>query len=35
MESKWNETFRNMIFSQNMIQVTWTLCQETKEEATR
>ena len=35
MESKWNETFRNMIFSQNMIQLTWTLRQETKEEATR
>ena len=34
-ESKRNETFGNVIFSPNMIQETWTLCQETKEEATR
>ena len=34
-ESKRNETFGNVIFSPNMIQETWTLRQETKEEATR
>ena len=34
-ESKWNETFGNVIFSPNMIQETWTLRQEIKEEATR
>ena len=34
-ESKRNETFGNMIFRKNMIQETWTLRQETKEEATR
>ena len=35
MESKRNETFGNVIFSPNMIQETWTLRQEIKEEATR
>ena len=35
MESKQNETFGNVVFSPNMIQETWTLRQETKEEATR
>ena len=35
MESKWNETFGNMIFSTNVIQETWSGCQETTEEATR
>ena len=34
-ESKRNETFGNVIFSPNKIQETWTLRQETKEEATR
>ena len=34
-ESKWNETFRNVIFSLNMIQETWTLRQATNREATR
>ena len=34
-ESKRNETFGNVIFRKNMIQETWTLRQETKEEATR
>ena len=34
MESKRNETFGNMIFRKNMIQETWTLRQEIKEEAT-
>ena len=34
-ESKRNETFGNVIFRTNMIQETWTLRQETKEEATR
>ena len=34
-ESKRNETFGNMIFGTNMIQETWTLCQETKMEAMR
>ena len=32
---KRNETFGNVFFSPNVIQETWTLCQETKEEATR
>ena len=35
MESKWNETFGNVIFSTNKTQETWTLHQDTKEEATR
>ena len=35
MESKRNETFENVIFSTNKTQETWTLRQETKEEATR
>ena len=35
MESKRNETFGNVIFSTNKTQETWTLCQDTKEEATR
>ena len=34
-ESKWNETFGNMIFSPNMIQETWTLLQGTTVEVTR
>ena len=34
-ESKRNETFGNVIFSPNMIQETWNLRQETKEEARR
>ena len=34
-ESKRNETFGNVIFSPNMIHETWTMHQETKEEATR
>ena len=34
-ESKRNETFGNMVFRKNMIPETWTLRQETKEEATR
>ena len=34
-ESKRNETFGNVIFSLNMIQETWTLRQEIKEEAMR
>ena len=34
-ESKRNETFGNVIFGTNVIQRTWTLRQETKEEATR
>ena len=34
-ESKRNETFGNVIFRTNMIQETWTLRQEIKEEATR
>ena len=33
-ESKRNETFGNVIFRKIMIQETWTLRQETKEEAT-
>ena len=34
-ESKRNETFGNVIFGTNMIQRTWTLRQEIKQEATR
>src|SRR3954462_7252443 len=34
-ESKWNETFGNVIFSPNMIQETWTPRQERREAATR
>ena len=34
-ESKRNETFGNVIFSMNKTQETWTLRQETKEEAMR
>ena len=34
-ESKRNESFENVIFGTNKIQETWTLHQETKEEATR
>ena len=34
-ESKRNETFRNVIFSPNVIQETWTLLQGTKEAVTR
>ena len=34
-ESKRNETFGNVIFRTNKIQETWTLRQETKQEATR
>ena len=34
-ESKQNETFRNVIFSTNVIQETWSGRQETIEEATR
>ena len=34
-ESKRNETFGNMIFGTNKNQETWTLRQDTKEEATR
>ena len=35
MKSKRNETFRNVIFSTNVIQETWSGSQETIEEATR
>ena len=35
MESKWNETFGRVIFGTNVIQETWSGCQETNEEATR
>ena len=35
MESKRNETFRNVIFGTNVIQRTWTLRQESYQEATR
>ena len=35
MESKRNETFGNMIFSPNVIQVTWTLRQGIREAVTR
>ena len=34
-ESKWNETFGNVIFSPNVIQETWTLLQEVIEAVTR
>ena len=35
MQSKRNETFRNMIFSSDKIQETWTLRQESHEAVTR
>ena len=35
MESKRNETFRNVIFETNVIQRTWTLRQESNQESTR
>ena len=35
IESKRNETFGNVIFGTNVIQRTWSGCQETNEEATR
>ena len=34
-ESKRNETFRRVIFGTNVIQGTWSVCQETIKEATR
>ena len=34
-ESKRNETFGNVIFGTNVIQRTWTLCQESNQEGTR
>ena len=34
-ESKWNETFGNVIFGTNMTQRTWTLRQESNQESTR
>ena len=34
-ESKRNETFGNVIFGTNVIQRTWTLHQDIKQEATR
>ena len=34
-ESKRNETFGNVIFGTNMVQRTWTLHQESYQEATR
>ena len=34
-ESKQNETFGNVIFPTNVIQETWSGCQETREEGTR
>ena len=34
-ESKWNETFGNVIFGTNVIQRTWSPRQESKEESTR
>ena len=34
-ESKWNETFGNVIFGTNMIQRTWTLRQDITQEGTR
>ena len=34
-ESKQNETFGNVIFSTNKTRKTWTIRQDTKEEATR
>ena len=33
-ESKWNETFRSVIFGTNMIQRTWSASQEAAEAAT-
>ena len=35
MESKWNETFRSVIFEMNVIQRTWSASQEAAEAATR
>ena len=35
MESKWNETFGNVIFSPNVIQETWTLRQGIREAVMR
>ena len=35
MESKQNETFGNVIFSPNVIQETWTLCQANQQEGMR
>ena len=35
MESKWNETFGNVIFGTNVIQRTWALRQESNQEGTR
>ena len=34
-ESKRNETFGNVIFGTNVIQRTWTLCQDINQEAMR
>ena len=34
-ESKRNETFGNVIFGTNVIQRTWTLCQDINQESTR
>ena len=34
-ESKRNETFGNVIFGMNVIQRTWTLCQDINKEGTR
>ena len=34
-ESKWNETFGNVIFGTNMIQRTWSASQEAAEDSTR
>ena len=34
-ESKWNETFGNVIFGTNMIQRTWSPCKAINEESTR
>ena len=34
-ESKWNETFGNVIFETNVIQRTWSLRQEINQESTR
>ena len=34
-ESKWNETFGNMIFGTNVILRTWTLRQDINQEGTR
>ena len=35
MDSKWNETFGNVIFGTNVIQRTWSLCKVINEEGTR